>query len=208
MSENSSTVSAYYYDAYGRMVQSKSTRHAGGYITTCVEYLFDGSVAKQLTVQGTDSDYVSERYRYTYDHAGRTKQVYYQLNNDAEIIISELSYDSIGRLAQNLLHNSVGTIRYTYDMRNMLTETNSKHFSEKLYYADNLPEGANPCRNGNIAAIHTAYADSADTFAYTYDGQNRLRNSRRLVGYGSFNSELFEYDDAFSPTQSPPISTS
>lgn len=196
LSENSSTVSAYYYDAYGRMVQSKSTRHAGGYITTCVEYLFDGSVAKQLTVQGTDSDYVSERYRYTYDHAGRTKQVYYQLNNDAEIIISELSYDSIGRLAQNLLHNSVGTIRYTYDMRNMLTETNSKHFSEKLYYADNLPEGANPCRNGNIAAIHTAYADSADTFAYTYDGQNRLRNSRRLVGYGSFNSELFEYDDA------------
>lgn len=191
------TAASYYYDVQGRVVQQRSIRSNDGYKTaTSTKYLFDGSVAKQLIVQGTDSDYVSERYRYTYDHAGRTKQVHYQLNDDAEIKISELSYDSIGRLAQNLLHNSVDTERYSYDIRNMLTETHNKHFSERLYYADNLPDGANPCRNGNIAAIHTAYADSADTFAYTYDGQNRLRTSKRLVGYGSFNSELFDYDDA------------
>ena len=35
----------------------------------------------------------------------------------------------------------------------MLTETDNKHFSEKLYYADNIPDGVNPCRNGNIAAL-------------------------------------------------------
>ena len=196
LSENSFTVSAYYYDADGRMVQSKSTRNAGGYTTTSIAYLFDGSVAKQLTVQGTDEEHVSERYRYTYDHAGRAKQVYYQLNNDAEIIISELSYDSIGRLAQNLLHNQKDIIRYFYDMRNMLTETDNKHFSEKLYYADNLPAGVGACHNGNISASHIANKDTAFAFAYNYDAQNRLLTSNLLTEYGSMYSEQFAYDAA------------
>ena len=67
--------------------------------------MFDGSIAQQLTTQGTGSNLVREHYRYTYDHVGRAKQVYYQLNNDSEIILSENSYDNTGRLVQNLLHN-------------------------------------------------------------------------------------------------------
>ena len=38
-------------------------------------------------------------------------------------------------------------------MRNMLTATKNKHFTERLFYADNLPEHVLACYNGNISAI-------------------------------------------------------
>ena len=56
------------------MVQSRSVRGLDNYTTiTSTEYYFDGSVAQQLTEQGTENNLVREHYRYTYDHAGRAK---------------------------------------------------------------------------------------------------------------------------------------
>ena len=197
LSESGFTVTAYFYDSKGRVVQNRSVRSADNYTsTTTTEYHFDGSVAQKLTEQGTENNLVREHYRFTYDHAGRAKNTYYQLNNDEEINLSAFSYDSIGHLAQNLLHNNIDTIRYSYDMRNMLTETNNKHFSERLYYAENLPPHASPCYNGNISAARIAQKDSAFTFAYAYDQQNRLVASNRLLEYASLYSESFTYDDA------------
>ena len=42
-------------------------------------------------------------------------------------------------MVQNLLCNKRDTIHYSYDMRNMLTETRNKHFSERIYYASGVP---------------------------------------------------------------------
>ena len=64
--------------------------------------------------------------------------------NEDEIILSEYSYDNTGRLVQNLLCNKQDTIHYSYDMRNMLTETRNRHFTERLFYADSLPLYAYP----------------------------------------------------------------
>jgi len=77
----------------------------------------------------------------------------------------------------------------------MLTETRNKHFSERLFYADNLPSGVGACHNGNIAAAYIANRDTACTFSYTYDAQNRLLSSVRLTENGTSNSELFTYDE-------------
>ena len=193
------TVTSYYYDTEGRIVQNRSVRVSDGYRTaTSTEYLFDGSIAQQLSIQGTDNNLVREHYRYDYDHAGRVEQTYYKLNNEEEILLSAFSYDSIGRLAQNLLHNKRDAITYAYDLRNMLTGTHNKHFSERLYYADSVSQIANatPCHNGNISVARISSADSIYLFAYTYDPLNRLLQSKRLTGYGSINSELFSYDNA------------
>ena len=59
--------------------------------------------------------------------------------NEDEIILSKYSYDNVGCLVQNLLCNKQDTIHYSYDMRNMLTETRNRHFTERLFYADSLP---------------------------------------------------------------------
>ena len=188
------TTTAYYYDVHGRVVQSRSALNTGGYAITSTEYLFDGSVAQQQTMQNTSNDLIQEHYRYTYDHVGRPLKTFYRLNNDAEITLSSFSYDSIGRLVQNLLHNSADGVRYSYDMRNMLTESQNTHFSERLYYADNLPEGVSSCYNGNISASHIANADTIFTFAYTYDQQNRLTASNVLTDYAPSFCESYVYD--------------
>lgn len=199
LSEEGYTAAAYYYDTQGRVVQSRCTRNVGGYMVTSTEYLFDGSVAQQLITQGTDSDLVREHYRYTYDHAGRAKQVYYQLNNDAEIKLSEFSYDNVGRLVQNLLHNQKDTIRYSYDLRSMLTESHNKHFSEYLLYGD-LPVDTHPyataCYNGNISVQTVISAAGEYTLYNEYDGQNRLTRSSMNPRFNNIDlEEVFTYDE-------------
>lgn len=193
-----STTTAYYYDAEGRVVQSRSVRSSDEYKTiTSTEYLFDGSIARQLTEQGREDDLVREHYRYTYDHAGRTKKVYYKLNNDAEITLSAFSYDSIGRLVQNLLHNNKDTIRFSYDMRNMLKETINRHFYEKLFYADSAFAHVVPCYNGNISYSRLVSAVDTLSFYNRYDEQNRLERSCLSPKYNDRTiGEVFSYDDA------------
>ena len=70
----------------------------------------------------------------------------------------------------------------------------NRHFSERLYYADNLPEGVSSCYNGNISASHIANADTIFTFAYTYDQQNRLTASNVLTDYAPSFCESYVYD--------------
>lgn len=79
-------------------------------------------------------------------------------------------------------------------MRNRLKTANNKLFSEELFYADHPSEGVTPCFNGNISAIRTAWTDTANTYIYAYDSQNRLLSSKRLTDYAAYNSELFGYD--------------
>lgn len=197
LSEEGFRATAYYYDGNGRVVQSRSLRDSEDSTTIInTSYMFDGSIAMQMTVHGPDSNRVCERYRYTYDHIGHATQVHYRLNNESEIILSEFSYDSIGHLVQNLLYNKKDTIQYSYDIRNMLTEVHNKHFSERLFYADNLPLSVSPCRNGNISAMLITLADSTYTYGYTYDAFNRLTASNKLTNFGSAYSELYTYDDA------------
>ncbi len=197
MREEGYTVCSYYYDARGRVVQNRSIHSLDGYkCTTSTEYLFDGSVAQQLTMQGRDNDFVQEHYRYIYDHAGRLLKTLYRLNNDEEILLSSFSYDETGHLVQNLLHNSQDTIAYSYDIRNMLTKTKNKHFSERLFYADSVSDfsHATPCYNGNIAVARTFRADTSLTFVYSYDQLDRLVESEQETGGQTKPSEWFRYD--------------
>ena len=128
--------------------------------------------------------------------AGRLLNTRYRLNNNDEIILSSFSYDSIGRLVQNLLHNQRDTIRYSYDLRDMLTETNNKHFSERLFYADSVSNfsHATPCYNGNISVARTLHADTTFTFVYSYDQLNRLGESELEIEGQPQPNEWFNYD--------------
>ena len=201
LSEEGYTAASYFYDEKGHMIQSRSVRSSDEYTTVShAEYLFDGSVAQQMTVQGKEGEEgsVQEHYRYKYDHAGRALEVKYQLNDDPEIILSQFSYDEMGRLARNLLHNKKDTVRYSFDMRNMLTETSNKHFSERLYYADNLPEFATACHNGNISASTIRENGVSRSYSYSYDNQNRLtsvlQETKKRISRLRQIGELFTYD--------------
>ena len=201
LSEPGYTIIVYYYNAKGRVVQTRSRRSRDGYETiTSSKYNFDGSVAETKTVQGIGTDKVTEHYAYTYDHAGRAKDVKYKLNNKREETLSAFSYDIIGRLAQNLLYNGKDAINYYYGTDNSLSDIDNKHFSEKLFYAkksvmeDHAPH-AQPCYNGNIAAVAMEVEyDRVYTFDYTYDNQNRLVEATQEYNKTTRPVEWFQYD--------------
>lgn len=79
----------------------------------------------------------------------------------------------------------------------MLPQTRNKLFSERLFYADSLPQAAHACYNGNLSAAQSTYGNFEQSFAYFYDALNRLTESKQLVlNLSTTNSERFAYDDA------------
>ncbi len=205
LSGSGSVITAYYYDQKGRVIQTRSVRGSfdEGFQadrTIYTKYNFDGSIAETKTIQSIGNDKVTEHYAYTYDHAGRAKNVKYKLNNKPEVVLSEFFYDETGRLAQNLLYNSKDKIEYLYDMRNMLTYINNKHFTEKLMYAEkslleDFAPHAQACYNGNIAASIIEQDGTKHTYNYKYNELNYFHRSVEELTNGKTQmSEEFDYD--------------
>lgn len=194
LSDNTYTTVAYYYDHNGRIIQKRGTRNFGGYDIVYIKYNFDGTIAQQLSECGTSDDITTEHYVYDYDHAGRVKSVSYQLNDDSDIVLCSYSYDESGRLKEKRRHNGGDVIRYSYDMRNSLTEIQSRVFSEKLFYADSIEAGVTARYNGNISAAYFTHAGVDHKFAYYYDDMNRFIESKIIIPSGKRNNEFVAYD--------------
>ena len=194
LADNDFTTTTYYYDYKGRVVQSHATRNAGGYEHEYIKYNFDGTVSQQLTEQGTEDDLTSEHYAYTYDHTGRLLTTAYRLNDEPELQLSEHSYDDLGRLVQNLRHDSSDTLRYGYDLRGALTNINNYTYSERLFYADSLDEEAIARYNGNIAEMYNIMQSDTGKYSFRYDSQNRYTFSEKLVPRRRLPMESITYD--------------
>lgn len=82
-------------------------------------------------------------------------------------------------------------------MRNMLTETRNRYFTERLFYADNLPQSATACYNGNIAALRI------DQHGYTkhyFMGNERFCTT--IGGGNDGNWLVYPYDNLSQQEQS------
>ena len=98
-------VSAFYYDADGRMVQQRSTNLPGGSDTDFLSYSFSGKPLKHKHVHtATGKPAHTEVYTYTYDSAERLKEAYHKPDNQAEVLLSNNTYDELGRLSGKQLH--------------------------------------------------------------------------------------------------------
>ena len=185
------TITAYYYDLEGRVIQQRTVTHTGTCETTHTAYHFDGTVSRTLHEQGD----ITEHYLYTYDHAGRPKRTLYTLDEQPTVVLTDNHYDATGKLTEKRRHNGQDTIRYQYDLRGALTQLSSGDFSERLFYADSLPNGATANYNGNIAAIHLTNGTTTQQWQYTYDNRNRLMQSNLMKDNKKQTSEQFTYDD-------------
>lgn len=75
----------FYYDTDKRLVQVLGTNAMGGYDKVYYSYGFDGQVLLKLLSHSTSSGSLTERYRYTYDHALRAVDVYHQIGSNVEV---------------------------------------------------------------------------------------------------------------------------
>ena len=176
-----------YYDAEGRVVQSKADNYGGGSDIVTSTYSFPGELLTSTRQHTSSTASATIATRYVYDHVGRMKETYKNINNQGEVKLSALNYTETGQLLNKSLHNDLQSTGYTYNERGWLKNSISNQFSFQLNYYD----GTAPQYNGNISnQLWGASAPNANNFTYSYDRLNRLTN-----GTATGMSEAISYDD-------------
>ena len=182
------TVSAMYYDHRGRVVQTHTSNHLGGFEDEYFAYTFTGKVKQQQHVHSASGKTTqTEIYTYTYDHAERLLSVAHKLNDAAEVTLAQYTYDEIGRLKTKKLHGSEETIHYDYNVRSWITQISGSKFNQTLAYnvAVNGISPTNALYNGNISAMKWKAGDETTErgYQFAYDRLNRMASA--YYGEGS-----------------------
>jgi RHS repeat-associated protein len=222
---NSWTKTFSYYDDKGRAIATYSKNYLGGHTQTESILDFTGVPQKTITKhrrRSTDAD-VTIQERFVYDHQNRLKEHYHQIDSKPEVLLTENTYDELGRLNKKKVGNNLQEINYAYNIRGWITGINdfsnlsNDLFAYKInynilditntkpYLADQSFE-IKPKFNGNISQIDwikvdpSAAAEPVKSYGYSYDKLNRLRAGFYYVKSGndySFteeNNEILKYD--------------
>jgi RHS repeat-associated protein len=182
-----------FYDAKGRMIQSRSDNLRGGEDIASTLYDFSGKVLSTYLHQKNPASGVSPQARvlakHKYDHAGRLTEVRKKLNDTGpERVVSSLSYDELGQLKVKRLGYEKGTafldsLQYEYNIRGWLAAINkafvntanstASWFGQELSYDYGFTKSQ---FNGNIAGAKWKSGTNgiARAYGYEYDRANRL----------------------------------
>ena len=180
------TITSYYYDDYGRMVQVHASNHLGGFEDEYTAYNFPGTIRQKLHIHTVPNKPVQrEVYSYTYDHVNRLLTTSHKLNDLPERILLSNSYDEIGRLQEQ--SKATETSVYTYNVRDWLTGISGNFFSETLAY-NTAVGGISPqvaSYSGNISAMQwkAGMEKVIRGYQFRYDHVNRLTHA--LYGEGN-----------------------
>jgi RHS repeat-associated protein len=218
-----------FYDKYGRLVQSQmdNIKKNASNITlanrnkeiTTIRYDFSGKVLEtrlrhRATGTTTQTSIVNKQMEY--DHAGRLKRLYNQIDGQAKVLMAQNEYNEIGQLVKKNIHSldEGGTfmqnVDYTYNIRGWLTfinknpatnnisiATNAQSlFRMELRYLNNY--------NGNISTMlwrgnknegaGKYNGNVVRQYAFTYDGLNRLTKANYTVT-GGFAGENYSVNN-------------
>jgi RHS repeat-associated protein len=203
----------YYYDKYGRLIQTVADNHLGGIDRISFRYKYKNSelIAEKkhehCTSNTAITDSISE-YNY-FDHAGRVRYTTLRINNDITQTLAVMTYDEMGQMVQKNL-GSLGLkpvkLNYKYNIRGWLTQINnpdnvcSSLFGLRLSYVSG---DIDVYYNGNIGMMEwSSSCNIKGLYYFDYDKLNRL-SSARYCEYQSGQyytpgenkySESFTYD--------------
>ena len=197
----SKTVSSFYYDYQGRLIQSHRKEALGG----------DGHIHQFLTFTGKPSrtretvalpdgridSLVTVR---SYDGQERLVSETTSLNGRSQSV--SYGYDETGRMTGRIYgteaNPSALTETLSYNIRDQLTGLNSSVFNMSLRYHEPTL-GSVPKYNGGISEWEWNHGAGTETNAWSlsYDGVGRLTDARRFVGgaqTNSFSERSITYD--------------
>ena len=171
--------STIYYDSKCRPMQEITDNLVGGVSRVTHSYDFVGNIVKSKEAHGANT----LEYAYTYDDRSRLLNVTASFNGATPITLKSLEYDEVGRLKKVNLHNNTTSSEYDYNIRNWLTEITGSKFSQSLTYGNG---------NGNIRSMNWSADGSSHSYAFTYDGANRMLDA--IHGTGAYTEKVTNYD--------------
>ena len=197
----SKTVSSFYYDYQGRMIQSHRKEAVGGYGHIHRSLTFTGKPSRtRETVELPDGQVDSLVTVRAYDGQDRLVSETTSLNDKSQSV--SYGYDEIGRLTSRVYGTAANPSALTetlaYNIRDQLTDQNSNVFNMSLRYQEPTL-GAVPKYNGSVSEWEWNHGVGTETNAWSlsYDGVGRLTDAQRFVGgvqTNSFSERSITYD--------------
>ena len=197
----SKTVSSFYYDYQGRLIQShrKEALGGAGHIHQSLTFTGKPSMTRETAAlpDGRIDSLVTVR---SYDGQERLVSETTSLNGRSQSV--SYGYDEIGRMTGRIYgteaNPSALTETLSYNIRDQLTGLNSSVFNMSLRYQEPTL-GSVPKYNGGISEWEWNHGAGAETNAWSlsYDGVGRLTDARRFVSgvqTNSFSERSITYD--------------
>ena len=197
----SKTVSSFYYDYQGRLIQShrKEALGGAGHIHQSLTFTGKPSMTRETVAlpDGRIDSLVTVR---SYDGQERLVSETTSLNGRSQSV--SYGYDEIGRMTGRIYgteaNPSALTETLSYNIRDQLTGLNSSVFSMTLRYQEPTL-GSVPKYNGGISEWEWNHGVGTETNAWSlsYDGVGRLTDAQRFVGgvqTNSFSERSITYD--------------
>ena len=197
----SKTVSSFYYDYQGRLIQSHRKEALGrdGHIHQSLTFTGKPSRTRETVAlpDGRIDSLVTVR---SYDGQDRLVSETTSLNDKSQSV--SYGYDEIGRLTSRVYGTAANPSALTetlaYNIRDQLTDQNSNVFNMSLRYQEPTL-GAVPKYNGSVSEWEWNHGVGTETNAWSlsYDGVGRLTDAQRFVGgvqTNSFSERSITYD--------------
>ena len=197
----SKTVSSFYYDYQGRLIQShrKEALGGAGHIHQSLTFTGKPSMTRETVAlpDGRIDSLVTVR---SYDGQERLVSETTSLNGRSQSV--SYGYDEIGRMTGRIYgteaNPSTLTETLSYNIRDQLTGLNSSVFNMSLRYQEPTL-GSVPKYNGGISEWEWNHGAGAETNAWSlsYDDVGRLTDARRFVSgvqTNSFSERSITYD--------------
>lgn len=193
---STSEVTAMYYNAYGEMIQKRSTNHLSGNDDEYIQYNhYTGKELNHKHIHSASGQTThTEVYTYEYDSADQLHYIKHKLDNNTQVTLSTITYDNIGRVATK--GGTLNTETYSYNIRDWVKKIENSQFYEYIGYNDTSGDAVptNKFYNGNIGAIKwkAGGETTARTYQFNYNALDWL-TSATYSGPGSY-STTYTYD--------------
>ncbi|MBQ9463417.1 MAG: RHS repeat-associated core domain-containing protein [Bacteroidales bacterium] len=183
---------AFYHDDLGRELQTVEKNILGGITRISTERDQVGnplSVTETVSLSASDNNPTVKHTEYNYDIRGRLTGETVQMGGST-VAATTLTYDALGR--PSAVSGNGLTQTQSYNLHGWLasiqaTSGSSNVFNETLRYAEAVH--ATPLHTGAITEVSWQHGSSTtSTYAYEYDGTNRLLSSNRYFGSTLDNS--------------------
>ncbi|QIP15950.1 hypothetical protein G8759_26610 [Spirosoma aureum] len=196
-------LTTYYYDQYGRVVQTRQENHLGGEDLSSVRLDFAGRTLETKLTTNAFNKTTHVWTRNTYDRGNRLKMTCQRINDGKKEPVGRFTYNELGEVTEKWQGCKMQVITYQTDIRGRLTSINSsdpvqlkankQFFGMKLEYT--IDDNVSAQVWGSVPHLRTgATLPAKRRYEYSYDPIGRLKGANYTGASENFSVSGINYD--------------